>query len=167
LLLLVVRTQLRGLRRAQRIVPLILKDLDRHNPGGGSLGLMVVNDHGPYAVADIVRSANLNVAVFGELPWDARTAAVFSEGATPGRHWDRSPLARALPTVVRTVGQLAQQRRALGTRAPLLREQPMTPTPVPRQPVEVPAPGVQLREMARGPRRLTAVPYKPTGTANS
>jgi hypothetical protein len=164
LLLLVVRTQLRGLRRAERILPLIREDVERHNPGGGSVGLLVVNDHGPYAVADIVRSAKLGVPVFGELPLDTRTAAVFSEGAPPGRHWDRSPLARALPGVVRTVGQLAQQQRALRTRAPLLRQQHSTPTPVAQPPVEATAPGPPLREMARTPRRLSAVPS--TGTEN-
>jgi len=165
LLVLVVRTQLRGLRRAERILPLIREDVQRHNPGGASVGLLVVNDHGPYAVADIVRSAKLGVPVFGELPLDTRTAAVFSEGATPGRHWDRSPLARALPGVVRTVGQLAQQQRALGTRAPLLRQHPSAPTPVPRPPAAATTPGVPLREMARTPRRLSAVPS--TGTSHS
>ena len=164
LLVLVVRTQLRGLRRAERILPLIREDVQRHNPGGASVGLLVVNDHGPYAVADIARSAKLGVPVFGELPLDTRTAAVFSEGATPGRHWDRSPLARALPGVVRTVGQLAGQQRALGTRAPLLRQYPSAPTPLPRPPAAATTPGVPVREMARTPRRLSAVPS--TGTAN-
>jgi hypothetical protein len=161
LLLLVVRTHLRGLRRAERILPLIREDLDRHNPGAGSVGLLVVNDHGPYAVADIVRSTKLGVPVFAELPLDTRTAAVFSEGAAPARHLDRSPLARALPGVVRTVGQLAQQQRALGSRAPMLRQQPTIPTPVPRQAVPVAAPGVPLREMLRTTRRLSAVPPTP------
>ncbi len=157
LLLMVGRTQLRGLRRAERVLPLVAEDLDRHRPGIGNVGLLIVNDHGPYAVADIAR--RLKAPVLGELPWDTRTAAVFSDGADPGRHMDRSPLMRALPGVVRAVGQLARQRRALGSRAPLVRQPPSTPTPVPQAPSTAPAapPGVGLREMERSPRRLSAV----------
>jgi hypothetical protein len=160
--LLVVRTQLRGLRRAERALPLIAEDLDRHNPGAGSVNLLVVNDHGPYAIADIAR--RVGVPVLGELPLDTQTAAVFSDGAAPGRHLDRSPLVRALGSVVRTSGQLGQQRRALGTRAPLIRQQPATPTPVSLRPTPIPAaaPGVGLREMSRSPHRLAAVPRTET-----
>ncbi len=165
-LLVVVRTQLRGLRRAERVLPMIKEDLDRHNPGAGDVGLLIVNDHGPYAVPDIAR--RLSAPVLGELPLDARTAAVFSDGATAPRHMERSALARAVPGVVRTVGQLAQSRQALGRRGPLIRQQAVDPSPSPVRRVTTPpspspaAAAVGLREMSRSPRRLSAVP--PTGT---
>jgi hypothetical protein len=167
-LVLVVRTQLRGLRRAERTLPLIREDVDRHNPGVGAMGLVVVDDNGPYAVADIAR--RLGVPALGEVAFDPRSAAVFSDAAAPSRGHDRSPLLRSVPGVVRSVGQLAQQQRALGTRRTLLREQhhadatvviaaPGAPAPPPvgTTPAARHATAAGLREMPRRQRRLNAV----------
>ena len=120
-LLVVVRTQLRGLRRAVRTLPLIRDDMDRHNPGVGAMGLVVVDDNGPYATADIAR--RLGVPVLAEVAFDPKSAAVFSDAADPTRGHTRSPLLRSMPAVVHAVGQLGHQQRALGTRHTLLREQ--------------------------------------------
>lgn len=162
-LLVVVRTTLRGLRRAERTLPLIAEDLDRHNPGAVALGLLVVDDHGPYATADIAR--RLRVPVLGEVAFDPRAASVFSDGAEPARTHSRSPLLRSLPEVVRTVGQLGAQQRALGSHRTLLREPParsLGPAPTASTGAAVLSPTrpvpTGLREMSRSPRRLTAVP---------
>ncbi len=163
--LLVVRTQLRAVRRAERVLPLIRDELDRGVPGTGALGLLVVTDHGPYAPTDI--GQRMQIEVLGGLPFDPRTAAVFSDGADPARHLDRSSLMRGLRPLVDTVGRLAQARRTLGTRTRVLRAQDpgedaaVRPVPAPRP---TPAPGVGLREMPRSARRLSAVQSPGTGS---
>lgn len=165
-LLVVVRTQLRGLRRAERTLPLIREDVDRHNPGVGSMGLVVVDDNGPYAVNDISR--RLGLPTIGEVAFDSKAAAVFSDAATPARGHTRSPLLRSVPGVVRAAGQLGQQQRALGTRRTLLREQHNADAtvviPAPGSPAPAPAPAARhtaapagLREMPRRQRRLSSV----------
>ena len=163
--LVVVRTQLRGLRRTERTLPLIRDDIERHNPGVGAMGLVVVNDNGPYAVADIAR--RLGVSALGEVPLDARAAAVFSDAASPTRGHSRSPLLRSMPELVRAAGQLGQQQRALGTRRTLLREQQVADTtvviprpgstPAAAAPPAKPPMAAGLREMPRRHRRLSAV----------
>lgn len=156
--LLVVRTRLRAVRRAERVLPLIRDELDRGVPGTGALGLLVVTDRGPYAPADI--GERLKIDVLGALPFDPRTAAVFSDGADPTRHLDRSAWMRELRPLVRTVGQLAQAQHALGAKTRALRggdtgeDSAVHPVPPPRP---APAPGVGLREMPRSARRLSAV----------
>lgn len=161
LLLLVVRTQTRALRRAERILPLIRQDLNRANPGNVGVDLLVVDDHGSFSVADISR--RLGVHVLGELPHEAKTAAVFSDGAAAPRHLERTPLLRSVQTLVRTTGQLAQQRRTLGARALLLRQQPLSMSP-PRPQAATHAPATSpdqvagLSVMPRAARRLRPVP---------
>lgn len=162
LLLLVVRTQTRSLRRAERILPLLRGDLNRANPGNAGVDLLVVNDNGSFSVSDISR--RLGVHVVGQLPHDAKMAAVFSDGATAPRHVERTALVRSVQAVVRTAGQVAQQRRNVGTGAPLLRQQPtvMTP-PRPQTADHAPLPPEQaavagLSVMPRSSRRLRPVP---------
>lgn len=162
LLLLVVRTQTRALRRAERVLPLVREDLNRANPGNAGVDLLVVDDHGSFSVADISR--RLGVHVVGELPHDEKAAAVFSDGATAPRHLERTPLVRAVNTVVRTAGQIAQQRRSLGARAPLLRQpptravaaQPQGPAPAQIAPEQAAVAGLAV--MPRTSRRLRPVP---------
>ena len=161
LLLLVVRTQTRALRRAERILPLLREDLNRANPGNAGVDLLVVNDHGSFSPADISR--RMGARVLGELPHDTKTAAVFSDGATAPRHLERTPLVRGVQGVVPTIGQVAQQRRNLGTRAPLLRQQPTTITsrraPTNHTPVSSEQDAVAgLSVMPRSLRRLRPVP---------
>lgn len=168
LLLLVVRTQTRSLRRAERILPLLRGDLNRANPGNAGVDLLVVDDNGSFSVSDISR--RLGVHVVGELPHDAKTAAVFSDGATAPRHVERTALMRSVQAVVRTAGQVAQQRRNVGTLAPLLRQQPtvMTP-PRPQTADHPPLPPEQaavagLSVMPRSSRRLRPVPPREGAT---
>ena len=162
LLMLVVRTQTRALRRAERVLPLVREDLNRANPGNAGVDLLVVDDHGSFSVADISR--RLGVHVVGELPYDAKTSAVFSDGASPPRHLERTPLMRSMHSIVRTAGQIAQQRHSLGARAPLLRQSPTRPLAPPEQgpaPVEVApeeAAVASLAVMPRTSRRLRPVP---------
>jgi hypothetical protein len=161
LLLLVVGIQTRALRRAERILPLVREDLNRANPGNAGVDLLVIDDNGSFSAGDISR--RLGVHVIGELPHDIRTAAVFSDGATAPRHLHRTSLVRGVQSVVQTVGQVAQQRRNLGTRAPLLRQQPATITsrraPANRTPVTSEQDAVAgLRVMPRSSRRLRPVP---------
>lgn len=161
LLLLVVRTQTRALRRAERILPLVREDLNRANPGNAGVDLLVVGD-GPFSSADISR--RLGVHVLGELPLDTKTATVFSDGATAPRHLERTVLMREVSTVVRAAGQVAQQRRNLRTRAPLLRQPTVLTPPRPHSAdVRTPLPPAQaavagLNVMPRSSRRLRPVP---------
>jgi hypothetical protein len=162
LLLLVVRTQTRALRRAERILPLVREDLNRANPGNAGVDLLVVEDNGSFSTADISR--RMGVHVLGELPHDTKSAAVFSDGATAPRHLERTPLVRSVHSVVRTAGQVAQQRRNLGMRAPLLRQQPTTITPRGANTTDHTAPPSEqaavagLSVMPRTSRRLRPVP---------
>lgn len=153
-IVLVVRTNLRSLRRAERVLPLIRHDLDRHNPGHPGVDLLVVAESTAFSSADISR--RLGVRALGELAHDPRTAAVFSEGATAGRHAERSPLVRSLAELASTAGLLGQHRRNMWSSA-----WPATGVPV-RTPASEPYPthdpASGLREMPRHLRRLTAVP---------
>jgi len=163
-LVMVVRTQTRALRRAERVLPLIRQDLDRANPGNAGVDLLVVDDNGSFSAADISR--RLRVHVIGELPYDPKAAAVFSDSVPAPRHLDRTPLVRGLQAVVRTSGQIAQQRRSLGSRALLLHQAGVRSLPPgPRVPAVQPhtVPAVQaavagLEIMPRTPRRLRPVP---------
>jgi hypothetical protein len=150
-LVLVVRTNLRSLRRAERALPLLRHDLNRHNPGHPGIDLVVVADGTSFSTADIIR--RLGTRALGELTHDSRTAAVFSDGAAAGKHTRRSPLVRSLTELAGAAGLLGQQRRA--TRSPAGRPQDPTP-PVIAPPTTNPASG--LREMPRHLRRLSAVP---------
>jgi len=164
LLIMVVRTQTRALRRAERVLPLIREDLDRFDPGNAGVDLLVVEDNGSFSAADISR--RLRVHVIGELPCDPKAAAVFSDSVPAPRHLDRTPLVRGLQAVVRTSGQIAQQRRSLGSRAPSLRQpgvRPVAPRPQgpAGQPQAVPAAQATvagLDIMPRTSRRLRPVP---------
>ncbi len=161
LLLLVVRTQTRALRRAERVLPLIREDLNRANPGNAGVDLLVVGD-GPFSSTDISR--RLGVHVLGELALDTKTATMFSDGAPAPRHVERTPLLRSVNTVVRAAGQVAQQRRGLGSRAPLLRRPPTAlGQPRPQAAAGAPLPPEQaavagLNVMPRTSRRLRPVP---------
>jgi hypothetical protein len=72
-----------------------------------SVGLMVVNDAGPYdprAIAD-----GLGLPLLGLLPADPAAAAVLVDGASPGRGIGRSRLGKAASSLA---GQLARTARA-------------------------------------------------------
>lgn len=158
-LVMVVRTQTRALRRAERVLPLIGRDLDRANPGNAGVELLVIDDNGSFSAADISR--RLRAHVIGELPHDPKAAAVFSDAAPAPRHLDRSPLVKGLAAVVAACGQLAQQRRSVGSRASLLREPVVRSLrPGPHSGAQQPqaAPASALTIMARAPRRLRPVP---------
>lgn len=158
-LVMVVRTQTRALRRAERVLPLIGRDLDRANPGNAGVELLVIDDNGSFSAADISR--RLRAHVIGELPHDPKAAAVFSDAAPAPRHLDRTPLVRQLPAVVAACGQVAQQRRSVRVRPPLMRQpagRPPQPDPHPRTLQAQAAPAAGLNIMARTPRRLRPVP---------
>jgi MinD-like ATPase involved in chromosome partitioning or flagellar assembly len=74
----------------------------------GSVGLLVVDDAGPYDPRAIAQE--LTVALFGVLPADRAAAAVLSDGAAPGvRGIQRSRLLKAARSLA---GQLADTTRA-------------------------------------------------------
>jgi MinD-like ATPase involved in chromosome partitioning or flagellar assembly len=91
LVLIVTRSTLSAARSAARLVPL-LQDLVQVEPGDARLSVLVVGADRPYSAVEISRGCA--APLLGEMPFDARTAAVWSEGAPPGRGFARTPLQR-------------------------------------------------------------------------
>lgn len=98
---LVTGSSLRAARATARVVP-ALRELLGIDPGDPQLSLVVVRPDQPYSSREIVDGCM--VALLGEIPDEPGAAAVWSDGAKPGRAFARSGLQRA---AARLAGQLS------------------------------------------------------------
>jgi hypothetical protein len=69
------------------------------------IACLLVGDRQPYPRSQI--AASLGVPVVGALGWDPQAAAVFAEGAAPGRGFRRGPLMRSAAAAASAVMDLA------------------------------------------------------------
>jgi hypothetical protein len=107
--LVTVRSTLRGLSAARPRIAALREDLDTAGTGADALGLLMVQQ-GPYPAADVSRE--LGVPVIGLLPHAPRTAAVLSDGGeSTDRRFVRSELMRAARSAVDEVRVLVGRRR--------------------------------------------------------
>jgi len=127
LVVLLVGSCLRSVRAAQRSVPVIRTELTRAGGVADHLVAVVVDPGQPYGQSEIAEALELPVIAW--LPHDPPTAAVWSDGADPGRGFARSPLQRATAHLAAQLMSLATQRQAWldGSR------RPRTPPDVPAQ----------------------------------
>lgn len=88
---LVVGSNLRAVRAASRIAPLLRAELGTE-PGDIRVSLLVVSPDQPYSSSEI--AAGCRLPLVGALPRDRRAAEVWSDGIPPARAFDRSPLQR-------------------------------------------------------------------------
>jgi MinD-like ATPase involved in chromosome partitioning or flagellar assembly len=88
---LVSGSSLPAVRAVSRLVP-VLRETLRVGPGDQRLALLVVDPDEPYGSPEIAQACDL--PLLGEVPFDARAAAVWSAGAPAGRWLSRSPLQR-------------------------------------------------------------------------
>lgn len=91
-LVLVTGSSLRSVRAAARVAPM-LREQCHAGPHGPGVGVLVVGPDEPYSIGEIADGCGL--AAFGEVPRDARSAAVWSDGVRPCRTFERAPLQRA------------------------------------------------------------------------
>ncbi|GAA1195005.1 hypothetical protein GCM10009608_33070 [Pseudonocardia alaniniphila] len=98
-LVLVTTSSLRAVRSAARISPQLQKAAGVE-PGDPRVSLMVVAADEPYSAAEIAEGCRL--PLLGDMPKDAGAAAVWSDGARPGRSFARSALQR-------TAGRMAER----------------------------------------------------------
>jgi hypothetical protein len=111
LVLVVVRTTLRGVHHAEHRVRALVEDLDARGVGRDALRLLLV-PAGPYSAAEI--SERLGVPVVAELAFDPLAAEVLSDGAELAeRRFRRSDLMRHAATAAERVQAAVLQRRAL------------------------------------------------------
>jgi hypothetical protein len=111
LVLVVVRTTLRGVHHAEHRVRALAEDLDARGVGRDALRLLLV-PAGPYSAAEI--SERLAVPVVAELAFDPKAAEVLSDGAEVGeRRFRRSDLMRHAATAAERVHAAVLQRREL------------------------------------------------------
>lgn len=90
-LVLVTGSTLPAVRAAARLAPL-LRALVLAEPGDPRLSVLAVAPGRPYSGPEIAEGCAS--PLLGELPFDPRTAAVWSEGTPPGRGLTRTPLQR-------------------------------------------------------------------------
>ncbi len=95
-LVLVAGSTLRAARAASRVAPLLRDELGV-TPSDPRASVLVVGPGEPYSTAEI--ASGCDMPPLGELPRDHRAAAVWCDGARPGRSFERSPLQRAARNV--------------------------------------------------------------------
>ncbi len=116
LVLVVVRTTLRGVYLAEPRVRALAEDLEAHGTGRDALQLLLVRS-GPYSSGEI--ADRLGARILAELPDDPRAAAVLSDGDDAGRRFSRSELMRHAATAAdRALAQVAHRRARLAPRPP-------------------------------------------------
>lgn len=89
---LVAGSALRAARAASRVAPLLRDELGV-STDDMRVSVLVVGPGEPYSTAEVASGCNL--PPLGELPRDPRSAAVWCDGALPGRTFERSALQRA------------------------------------------------------------------------
>ena len=104
LAVLLVRPTLPAVMAAHRFV-------EAWPAGGVPLQLLVVSAESPYGVAEVGEAVGL--PVLGAVAFDPAGARVHSEGAHPGRGFERSDYARSLRRVARDLGERAIERANL------------------------------------------------------
>ena len=115
LVVVVVRTTLRGVHLAEPRVRALADDLEANGTGRDSLYLLLVRS-GPYSSGEICD--RLRVPVLAELPDDPRAAAVLSDGEDAGRRFGRSDLMRHAGSAAdRAIAQIAARRARLAPRS--------------------------------------------------
>jgi hypothetical protein len=111
LVLVAVRTTLRGVHHAEHRVRALAEDLDARGVGRDALRLLLI-PAGPYGAAEI--SERLGVPVVAEMAFDPGAAEVLSDGADLGeRRFRRSDLMRHAATGAERVQAALMQRREL------------------------------------------------------
>lgn len=104
-LALVTGSSLRSVRAASRVAPLLRAEVGV-GADDAQVGVLVIGPGEPYSTIEIADGCG--VPALGELPRDPGSATVWSEGARPGRAFERTPLQRAARRVaerlVRTSG---------------------------------------------------------------
>lgn len=109
-LVVVTGTRLPDVYALSRRLPALRSDLAAQGNVEG-LRLLAVGEGRPYTAKEI--DASLSVPVLGSIAWDPLSADVYAVGATPGRRFDSSPLAR---TAAETASELSRLLRDLGAR---------------------------------------------------
>lgn len=99
--LLATRPTLRGVHHARHALAALTAGI-----GDVRQVRLLVCGAGPYEPGEVGRAVGLHVAV--TLPADAAAAQVLSDGASPGRGWARTLLARAAQTAARPVAAAAE-----------------------------------------------------------
>lgn len=107
--LLATRPTLRGVHHARHALAALTAGI-----GDVRQVRLLVCGAGPYEPAEVGRAVGLEVAV--TLPADFAAAQVLSDGASPGRGWSRTLLARAAQTAARPV-VAAAEAHAVTTRS--------------------------------------------------
>jgi hypothetical protein len=106
---LVTGTRLPDVYAVSRRVPGLRTDLSVHGDAEG-LCALTIGEGRPYANREI--EASLGIAVLGSIAWDPLSADVYSVGATPGRRFESSPLARTATAMASTISGFVRDRRA-------------------------------------------------------
>jgi hypothetical protein len=115
---LVTGTRLPDVYALSRRVPGLRADLAGHGDAEGLVAL-TVGEGRPYTNREIETS--LGIAVLGSIAWDPLSADVYSVGASPGRRFESSPLARTAAATASTISGIVrdlQARVALTTPEP-------------------------------------------------
>jgi hypothetical protein len=106
---LVTGTRLPDVYAVSRRVPGLRADLAAHGHAEG-LCALTVGEGRPYTNREIETS--LGITVLGSIAWDPLSADVYSVGATPGRRFESSPLARTAGATASTISGLVRDLRA-------------------------------------------------------
>jgi hypothetical protein len=108
-LVLVAGTRLPDVYAVSRRVPGLRADLAAHGDAEG-LCALTVGEGRPYTNREI--EVSLGITVLGSIAWDPVSADVYSVGATPGRRFESSPLARTAGAVASTISGFVRDLRA-------------------------------------------------------
>ena len=92
------------------------------------LHLLVVNAESPYGVAEVGEA--VGIPLLGSIAFDPASARVHSEGADPGRGFERGEYARSLRRIAADLGALAIARADRHLPAPLAGEAAASASPV-------------------------------------
>ena len=106
---LVTGTRLPDVYALSRRIPAVNAELDAHSDAE-SLSVLTVGEGRPYTNHEI--EVSLGVRVMSSIAWDPVNAEVYSVGASPGRRFESSPLARTAGTSASILSGLVAERRA-------------------------------------------------------
>jgi hypothetical protein len=106
---LVTGTRLPDVYALSRRVPGLRAELARHGDAEG-LAALTVGEGRPYTNREIETS--LRITVLGSIAWDPLSADVYSVGATAGRRFESSPLARTAAATASTISGVVRDVQA-------------------------------------------------------